>query len=66
MAGSYFLLSVLNSLILEILGGGFPGGPVVETSPSNSGSASEISGQGSKIPHSSGPKTQKRKAEAIL
>ena len=39
---------------------------MVKTSPSNSGSASSISGQGSKIPHSSGPKNQKHKAEAIL
>ena len=34
----------------------FPGGPVVKTSPSNAGGTGSISGQGAKIPHSSGPK----------
>ena len=39
---------------------------MVETSPSSSGSASLISGQGSKILHGSGPKIQKHKTEAIV
>ena len=34
----------------------FPGGPVVETSPSNARSAGSISGLGAKIPHASPPK----------
>ena len=32
--------------------------PVVETSPSNAGSAGSIPGRGTKIPHAWGPKTQ--------
>ena len=36
----------------------FPGGPVVKTLPSSSGSAGSIPGQGSKIPHASWPKNQ--------
>ena len=36
----------------------FPGGPVVETSPSNAGGAGSIPGPGAKIPHASGPKNQ--------
>ena len=42
----------------------FPGGPVVETSPSNAGSVGSIPGGGDRIPHASGPK--KPKTEAIL
>ena len=36
----------------------FPGGPVVETSPSNAGGAGSIPGRGAKFPHASGPKNQ--------
>ena len=43
----------------------FPGGPVVKTSPSNSGSAGSGPGWGTKIPHASRPKNQ-NKTEAIL
>ena len=34
----------------------FPGGPGVETSPSNAGGVGLIPGQGVKIPHTSWPK----------
>ena len=46
--------------------GDFPGGPVVKTSPSNAGGVDSVPGQGAKIPHASGPKKPKHKAEAIL
>ena len=36
----------------------FPGGPVVKTSPSNSGGAGLIPGWGTGIPHASRPKSQ--------
>ena len=36
----------------------FPGSPVVTTLPFNAGGAGSIPGQGAKIPHASGPKTQ--------
>ena len=36
----------------------FPGGPVVETSPSNAGDAGLIPGRGAQIPHASQPKNQ--------
>ena len=36
----------------------FPGGPVVETSPSNTGSIGLIPGEGAKIRQTSGPKAQ--------
>ena len=36
----------------------FPGGPVVKTSLSNAGGVGSIFGQGDKIPHALGPKTQ--------
>ena len=39
----------------------FPGGPVVKTSPSNTGGAGSIPGWGAKIPHASRPKNQKQK-----
>jgi len=38
--------------------GDFPGGPVVETSPSNAGVIGLIPGQRAKTPHSSWPKNQ--------
>ena len=44
----------------------FPGGPGVETSPSNVGGAGLIPGQGVKIPHTSWPKKTKHKTEAIV
>ena len=46
-------------------GGGwdFPGGPVIKTSPSNAGGVGSTPGQGTKIPHSLGPK---HKTEAVL
>ena len=46
--------------------GNFPGGPVVETSPSNAGGSGTISGWGSKIPHASQEKKKKHNTEAIL
>ena len=36
----------------------FPGGPMVKTSLSNAGGVGSIFGQGDKIPHALGPKTQ--------
>ena len=36
----------------------FPGGPVVKTSPSNAGGVGSIPGQGAKIPHASGLKSE--------
>ena len=36
----------------------FPGGPVVETLPSNAGGAGSIPAQGAKVPHASRPKIQ--------
>ena len=33
----------------------FPGGPVVKTSPSNTGGVSSIPGRGAKIPHAKIP-----------
>ena len=41
----------------EVLGG-FPGGPVVKTSPSSAVDMGSIPGQGAKIPHASQPKNQ--------
>jgi len=38
--------------------GGFPGGPVVKTLPSNAGGVGVIPGQEAKIPHASQPKNQ--------
>ena len=43
-----------------------PGSPVVKTPPSNAGGAGSIPGRGAKIPHTSGPKNQKHKTEALL
>ena len=43
----------------EKVSGGFPGGPVVKTSPSSAGGAGLIPGQGAKIPHASQPKKTK-------
>ena len=45
---------------------GFPGSPVVKTSPSSTGGTGSIPGQGAEIPPVSGPKNQNRKAEALL
>ena len=36
----------------------FLGGPVLKTLPSNTGSASSIPGQGTRIPHTLWPKSQ--------
>ena len=41
--------------------GDFPGGPGVQTSPSNAGGVGSIPGWGAKIPHASGPKNQNTK-----
>ena len=38
--------------------GGFPGGPVVKTSPFNAGAVSSIPGLGGKILHASWPENQ--------
>ena len=48
---------------------GFPGGPMVKISPSNSRGVGSTLGQRAEIPHSSGPTPQKKpkcKTEAIL
>ena len=45
--------------------GGFPGGPVVKTSPSNAGSVALIPAQGAKIPYASWLKVSKYMTEAI-
>ena len=47
-------------------GGYFPGGPVVETLPSNAGGVGLISGRQTKIPRALGAKKPKHKTEAIL
>ena len=39
---------------------GFPGGPVVKTSPFNAREVCSIPDQGAEIPHASGPKSQNR------
>ena len=39
----------------------FPGGPVVEISPSNAGSVGSIPSRGARIPHASWPKNQNMK-----
>ena len=45
----------------------FPGGPEVETSPSNAGGASSVPGHRAKIPQVSWPKTKTiHKTEKIL
>ena len=41
--------------------GNFPGGPVARTSPSNAGGVGSIPGRGTKTPHASQLKNQKRK-----
>ena len=41
--------------------GGFPGGPVVKTAPSNTVDVGLIPGQGAKIRHALWPKDQNRK-----
>ena len=46
--------------------GGFPGSPVVKTSPSNAAGEGSIPDWGVKIPCVSWPKNQKHKIEAIL
>ena len=43
----------------------FPGGPVVKTLPSNSRGMGSIPIKAAKMPHASGWKNQKYKAEAI-
>ena len=50
--------SLLYCLILKTYCRDFPGGPVVRTSPSVTGGAGSIPGQGAKIPHASWPKNQ--------
>ena len=45
---------------------GFAGGPVVRTSPSNTGHAGSIPGWGARIPHAVRPKNQKHKTETVL
>ena len=48
------------------MGRDFPRGPMAKTSLSNWGNVGSILGQGVKIPHASGPKKTKHKAEAIV
>ena len=55
-----------RSKMLKKITGDFPGGPVVKTLPSTSGSAGSIPGQGAKLLHASQPRKPKHKAEAIL
>ena len=52
-----FFFSLLF-IYFKINFGYFPGGPVVKTSPSNSGGAGSIPGRGAKIPHALWPKNQ--------
>ena len=40
-------------MCVSTLGRDIPGGPVIKTLPSNTGSVGSISGQGVKIPHAS-------------
>ena len=47
----------------EIMPRGFPGGPVVKTLPSSSGSVGSVPGRGAKIPHASWSKNQNIKRE---
>ena len=44
----------------------FPGGPVVKTSPSNTGVAGLIPGAGARIPPALGPKTKTKKRSNIV
>ena len=44
----------------------FPGGPVVNSLPSDVGGGGLIPGPGGKIPHASRPKNPKHKTESIL
>ena len=46
------------SLRRKVALGGFPGGPMVKTSPASAGGAGSIPGQGVKIPQASWPKNQ--------
>ena len=60
-----YVISVLN--LLKTCLGDFPDGPLVKTSPSNSGDAGLTPGRGVTIPHASQPKKKKvKKKKAIL
>ena len=52
--------------LMKIKDWDFPGGPVVETSPSNASGVGLIPGRGVKIPLASRPKKPRHKTEAIL
>ena len=49
------------SLRRKVALGGFPGGPMVKTSPASAGGAGSIPGQGAKIPQASRPRNQNTK-----
>ena len=52
--------------VLKNKGRDFPGGPVVNTSPSSAGHVGSIPGRGAKIPHALWPKKPKHKTEGML
>ena len=52
--------------LMKIKDWDFPGGPVVETSPSNASGVGLIPGRGVKIPLASRPKKPRHKTEVIL
>ena len=55
----YHMISLICGIIFfKDTNGDFPGGPVVETSPSNAGNVGLILGRGAKIPHGSQPQNQ--------
>ena len=54
--------SLFSSVLLKCFGG-FPGGPVVKTLPSNAGSSHGIPGWGGRIPHTLQPKKPKHKKQ---
>ena len=49
--GTGFKTASPNNSFKTAPDGGFPGGPVVKTSPSTAGGTGSIPGQGTKIPH---------------
>ena len=52
MSHNYHFFSVVKTF--KIYSWDFPGGPVVKNLPYNTGDASSIPGQGTKIPHAAG------------
>ena len=64
--GDILVSDIGFKISLKIRSSDFPGGPVVKTSPSNSGHMSFIPDWRVKIPHASWPKKPKHKTEAIF